>query len=41
VSDRGYEGLAISSGRVALRMLSTERIDALVTDLRMPDVALR
>lgn len=36
--DRGYEGLAVSSGREALHMLETARIDALVTDLRMPDV---
>jgi DNA-binding NtrC family response regulator len=36
--DRGYEGLASSSGREALRILGTERIDALVTDLRMPEI---
>jgi DNA-binding NtrC family response regulator len=38
LSDRGYEGLAVTSGREALRMLRTERIDVLVTDLRMPEV---
>jgi DNA-binding NtrC family response regulator len=36
--DRGYEGVAVSSGREALRLLETARIDVLVTDLRMPDV---
>ena len=38
LSDRGYEGLAVTSGREALRMLRTERIDVLVTDLRMPEI---
>jgi two-component system response regulator HydG len=36
--DRGYEGVAVSSGREALRLLQTERVDILVTDLRMPEV---
>jgi DNA-binding NtrC family response regulator len=36
--DRGYEGVAVSSGAEALRLLQAERFDALVTDLRMPDV---
>jgi DNA-binding NtrC family response regulator len=36
--ERGYESVAVFSGRVALRMLRTERIDVLVTDLRMPHV---
>jgi DNA-binding NtrC family response regulator len=36
--DRGYEGLPVSSGREALRVLRTERVDAMVTDLRMPEV---
>jgi two-component system response regulator HydG len=36
--DRGYEGLALSSGREALRVLRTERVDAMITDLRMPEV---
>jgi DNA-binding NtrC family response regulator len=35
---RGYDGLASSSGQEALRILRTERVDALVTDVRMPDV---
>jgi two-component system response regulator HydG len=34
--DLGYEGMATSSGTEALQLLATERIDALVTDLRMP-----
>jgi two-component system response regulator HydG len=38
LSERGYESLGAASGREALRMLATERIDALVTDLRMPEV---
>ena len=36
--DRGYEGLAVSSSREALRVLRTERIDAMITDLRMPEI---
>ncbi len=36
--DRGYDSLAVTSGTEALRMLQTERIDALVTDVRMPEV---
>jgi DNA-binding NtrC family response regulator len=36
--DRGYEGCAVSSGREALRMLRTQRVDILVTDLRMPEI---
>jgi DNA-binding NtrC family response regulator len=38
LSQRGYEGVAVSSGATAIRMLRTERVDALVTDLRMPEV---
>jgi two-component system response regulator HydG len=34
--DRGYDGMALSSGTEALHVLATERIDVLVTDLRMP-----
>lgn len=34
--ERGYEALAVTSGEAALRLLRTERIDALVTDVRMP-----
>jgi DNA-binding NtrC family response regulator len=34
----GYEGVGVSSGEAALRLLRTERIDALVTDLRMPEL---
>jgi DNA-binding NtrC family response regulator len=36
--DRGYEGLAVSSGKAALLVMCSHRIDALVTDLRMPDM---
>lgn len=36
--DRGYEGLATTSGRDALHILRTERVDALVTDIRMPEI---
>jgi len=36
--DRGYAAKAVSSGKEALRVLQTERVDALVTDLRMPEV---
>jgi two-component system, NtrC family, response regulator HydG len=36
--DRGYEGIAVTSGSKALQMLRAERFDVVVTDLRMPDV---
>jgi len=36
--DRGYEGRAVVSGKEALQILRTECIDALVTDLRMPEI---
>jgi two-component system, NtrC family, response regulator HydG len=36
--EHGYEGLAVTSGREALRVLRTERVDAMVTDLRMPEI---
>ncbi len=36
--DRGYEGLAVSSGKAALLVMYSQRVDALVTDLRMPDM---
>ena len=38
LSDRGYAAVALTSGREALRCLREERVDALVTDLRMPEV---
>jgi DNA-binding NtrC family response regulator len=38
LSNRGYEAVATTSGRVALRKLKCERFDALVTDLRMPEI---
>ena len=36
--DRGYDGVAVSSGRDALLLLRSERFDVLVTDLRMPEI---
>jgi two-component system response regulator HydG len=36
--DRGYDGVAVTSGREALRVLRSERVDAMVTDLRMPEI---
>lgn len=36
LSDRGYEAVAVSSGQAALAVLHAQRIDAIVTDLRMP-----
>jgi two-component system response regulator HydG len=38
LADRGYEALATGSGRDALERLRRERIDALVTDIGMPEV---
>src|SRR5436189_6455462 len=38
LADRGYDTAAAGSGREALRRLSNEPFDALITDLRMPDV---
>jgi two-component system, NtrC family, response regulator HydG len=38
LADRGFEAIACSSSGVAAQRLSTEPFDALVTDLRMPDV---
>jgi two-component system response regulator HydG len=37
LADRGYETLAVASGREALERLRAEKVDALVTDLRMPN----
>jgi two-component system response regulator HydG len=34
--DRGYEAFAVSSGPAALLVMGAQRIDVLVTDLRMP-----
>jgi two-component system response regulator HydG len=36
--DRGYVSVAVTSGRDALHRLRTERVDALVTDVRMPEI---
>jgi DNA-binding NtrC family response regulator len=38
LADRGYEVVATSSGRDALERLAAERFDAVVTDLRMPQI---
>jgi two-component system response regulator HydG len=38
LSDRDYEAVPVSSGREALDRLAAERLDAIVTDLRMPHV---
>jgi two-component system response regulator HydG len=36
--DRGYDGIAVASAQAALEVLRSQRVDALVTDLRMPDM---
>jgi len=36
--DRGYDALGVGSGREAIEALSSQRVDAVVTDLRMPNV---
>jgi two-component system response regulator HydG len=36
--DRGYDVAAVGSGREALDLLSNQAFDALVTDLRMPEI---
>jgi DNA-binding NtrC family response regulator len=38
LSDRGYDSLAETSARAAMRILHNERIDVLVTDVRMPEM---
>ena len=38
LADRGYEAVALSSSAEAARAMEAERFDALVTDLRMPEV---
>src|SRR5579864_6765762 len=38
LADRGYEAVAMASSREAAALLERDRIDALVTDLRMPHV---
>src|SRR5579859_544480 len=38
LSEKGYAAIATSSGHEALHRLKTERVDALITDLRMPEV---
>jgi two-component system response regulator HydG len=36
--DRGYDAVAVGSGRDAIDRLTTDRFDVLVTDLRMPSI---
>ena len=36
--ERGYHAAAVGSGREALERLASESFDALVTDLRMPEI---
>jgi two-component system, NtrC family, response regulator HydG len=38
LGERGYDAVAVGSAKKALKMLEEERIDALVTDLRMPEI---
>jgi len=38
LSDKGYDTVAVDSGGEALSRLGSERVDAIVTDLRMPKV---
>jgi len=38
LNERGYRAMATSSGQDALHILSSQHVDVLVTDLRMPDV---
>jgi len=38
LGERGYDAVAVETGREAQRRLANERFDAVVTDLRMPDV---
>ena len=38
LSERGYDAAPLGSSREAVRLLTEDRFDALVTDLRMPEV---
>ncbi|GAC1352369.1 MAG: sigma-54 dependent transcriptional regulator [Polyangiales bacterium] len=38
LSDAGFDGVAVASSKQALTMLKRDDIEALVTDLRMPDI---
>jgi two-component system response regulator HydG len=38
LTERGYHAIAAGSGRELVESLATQKIDAIVTDLRMPDV---
>jgi two-component system response regulator HydG len=38
LDERGFQAVSISSGKEAIRMLQSEHFDAIVTDLRMPEI---
>ncbi|HEX8907581.1 MAG TPA: response regulator, partial [Anaeromyxobacteraceae bacterium] len=38
LAERGFEPIALASAREAAARLEAERVDAVVTDLRMPDM---
>ncbi|HEV7559409.1 MAG TPA: response regulator [Kofleriaceae bacterium] len=38
LADHGFEATAIGSGRAAVEAARADRVDVVVTDLRMPDV---
>jgi two-component system response regulator HydG len=38
LSERGYDAVAVGSGRELIARLPAEKVDAIVTDLRMPEV---
>ena len=38
LSDHGYDAVAVASSKQVAAMLASERVDALVTDLRMPEL---
>ena len=38
LSERGYDTVAVSGGKDAIDTLASDRLDAVITDLRMPDV---
>jgi len=38
LQDAGFDAFPVASGKVALEMISTDQYDALVSDLRMPDL---
>src|SRR5215831_1617531 len=38
LSERGYDTVAAGGGKDAVEMLGSDKLDAIVTDLRMPDI---